>query len=996
MSFVPLTELTSHAHHHTHHKSAAKTAGNSGNKHVIVGKRGCEHCPLNPLEKQGVKKIKGKVRGHKIFIWAQSPGKEENKEGIELYGPSGQFLWQELARIGIKRKHCDIQNVVRCWPVDIQENMWPRFRMRSPSKDEIKCCSVYNDKALRKSKAKLHLVFGQMAGAVLLKKEFNPKNKRIFYSENMRGWVVYLDHPAYFIRQGYGVDSKQAPNDSLIRFREDLTKAKQLLKKQHYDQFGYIKEQKYIGVTDRKTAEKAYRELKDVGERKGRLIYDMESGMVSEDDTKPDDDGKYVALACGFAVRPGKSYVFCLSKVFGVISRRALRLNLKLVKKLLTNKNIKKSAHYGVSDYLAVSSQLGYDVEGYDYDTLLGEYFRDPDAKAYGLEAITTARFPDFMGYKNIRWPEAFTRAYRKALEGKKYDVDKAGEVASNTQKMNLARLPWKKMVMYNGADCDVEYRVDESTRKYVNQPLMDVYRDASFVLHRMEVDPDCQPLFDYKWNKKLGAIFEPRRKRLAHKLKKVAGKYAWIPKRVNGKINWEHGHRIRVKFKPDSNDHLNWLIYDKWHIPVSGGKGGGRNVRKGTINRIAIRHKKARIVPRYNAEKKVVTTYLVSYRKCADLNKGHLRTNWKLTGTGTGRLSSGATKDKKNLRVINLQNVHGDPLIKCQLVSDLRWRELYDYWRKHGDFTKKTWQKFKDFLVQLGFDFSQNELREVAEQSGDRHLAEMFASGKDPHVEVGHELTGWDKELIAHDDRVRRVIKNMQFGIVFGLQGEGLFQYCLALGAKTTRDEVDRFHRRYFKKFKRVGWLQDKLRAFVEKNGYTLNPYGFRRNVNVKEQKEAEAAGEEREGGWWGNVAINTPIQSAAHHFLTMAIALLKRKPKEYRKLQRPQLEVHDALYFGVKLKYLLKSAKLGHKLMVDEPMKLSEEEFGIKKKVPLATKPKAGFRFGVHIEGIGKGELATEYGFLNAWCRANRKLEKSYYEQLKAAGGHHGSKRH
>jgi DNA polymerase I-like protein with 3'-5' exonuclease and polymerase domains len=354
------------------------------------------------------------------------------------------------------------------------------------------------------------------------------------------------------------------------------------------------------------------------------------------------------------------------------------------------------------------------------------------------------------------------------------------------------------------------------------------------------------------------------------------------------------------------------------------------------------------------------------------------------VTGTGTGRLSSGATKDRKNLKVINLQNVHGDPLIKCQLVSDLRWRKLYKYWRKHGDFTEKTWKKFKDYVVLLGFDFSQNELREVAEQSGDKHLAEMFASGKDPHVEVGHELTGWDKNLIAHDDRVRRVIKNMQFGIIFGLQGEGLYQYCLALGAKTTRDEVDRFHRRYFKRFPRVKLLQETLRKFVEEHGYCQNPYGFRRPVNVEAQKEAEEAGEEREGGWWGNVGINTPIQSAAHHFLTMAFAVLRRKPKKYKLLRYPQLEVHDALYVGVKLKYLLKAAKKGHELMVDEPMRISEEEFGIKKKVPLATKPKAGFRFGVHIESIGKEGLNTEWEFLNVWCQENYKLEKVYESEL------------
>lgn len=1216
---------------------------------IHLDKHICDKCPLDKIK--GVHKILGKVKGKKIFIWPQSPGMDENRERKELVGRAGKFLWQELARVGIKRKHCDIQNVVRCVPVDVFENTWPRLRMRAPTKEEIKCCSPYNEKARHRSKARLHLIFGQIAGATLLKNEFSPQNKRIFYSENMHGWVVYLDHPSYFVRMGYSADyPDKAPNDALNRFREDLRKAKQILKKKHFDKFGFIKKQHYIGVTDRKTAIKAYRELKAEGEHTGWMVYDMESGKVDENEEKPDDNGKYVALCCGFATRAGKSYVFCLSKVFGVCSGKALRLNHKLVRKLLQNKHIKKCAHYGVSDFNAVKDQLGFEVKRYEYDTLLGEYFRDPDAKAYGLEKVAERRFPDFMGYKDIRWPEGYTEEYRKKIEGKKITLERAGEVASTTGKMNLARLPWKKMVLYNGADDHLEFLVHASTKKYVNPPLMAVYRDASFILHQMEQDPKCQPLFDLDWSKKLDPIFVTKQRRLARKLKKAAGKYAYIPKRIGGKIDWIDGKRYKKRFNPDSPDHLNWLVYDKWRIPVTS---EGRNARKGTLTRIALRHKKVRIVPRYNAEKKVVTTYLVSFRKCAELNDGHLRTNWKTTGTGTGRLSSGATKDKKNLKVINLQNVHGDPLIKCQIISDIRWRKLYDYWRKHGDFTKHTWKKFKDYIVQLGFDFcldpntriltsdfrwkrigklevgdeligfeeaprggqgtsrrrlelstvekvrriqlpcykiitdrgefissedhgwlrkyngkerklhgkrsvqgyewiktkdlkegdglgylvkpweedksrdggyvsgildgegwvqchghkrhptvvgfgqnpgivldkvcglledrefkldgpsgeskckkirifngdngafswmrvlgtfrpsrllhnvkdkwegmavtgpcsvdarilkieyigtrevvamrtstrtfvaegflshnSQNELRELAEQSQDKNLIKAFCGGRDPHAEVGHELTGWDREVIIHDERVRRVIKAMHFGIVFGLQGEGLYQFIIAQGGKTTRHEVDNFLQKYFRKYPRVKWLQDKYRKFVEKYHYVVNPYGFRRKVNVEEQKEAEEAGEERRGGWWGNVAINTPIQSAAHHFLTMVFAVLHRKPEEYKKMN-PQLEVHDALYVGVKLKHLLEAAKQGYKLMVDEPMRISEEEFGIKKKVSLATKPKAGFRFGVHIEGIGKEGLDTEWGFLNAWCRENRKLEKSYYKQLAELGG-------
>lgn len=1018
MSFVPLLSLTS-SHHHSH--KPAVSSGNASNHHSAIkyDHHICDKCPGN---KKGINKVLGKVKGKRIFIWAQSPGKTENKEEMELVGDAGKFLWKELKRVGIKRKHCDIQNVMRCWPVNVQENMYPRFKQRNPNKEELKCCSAYNEQALKKAHPKLYLVFGQIAGKAILKKEFNPQSKRVFFSEHLKAWVVYLDHPAYFIYLGYSADTDREPNAALTRFREDLKKAKQLLKKHgSFDKYGYIKKQKYIGVTNTKLAKEAYQYLKEKGENGTRLVVDFESGRVNKH-SKPDDNGKEVDLCVGFCAEKGVSYVFATNHPDAPISRRCRRLNRRLIIKLLKNKKIKKSAHYAVADVTMSERLINTNIENLDYDTLLGEYFRDPDAKAYGLAKIVERRYSNFLGYKDIRWPDAYTEEYRKKLEGKKVTSEQAGETAETTGKMNLARLPWKKMVLYNGGDDDVEKRIELSTEKYVNMPLMGVYLDASFILAQMERDPECQPLFDYDWNKKLDKIVVPRLKKLKYKIVKLGGKYAYIPKRVNGKIDWKYGERHKLRFNPNSNDHLNWLIYDKLKVPI--GK-DGRNVRKGTINRLESKYKKVRIVSLYNGERKVKTTYLVGYKKCADLNDGHLRTNWKLTGTGTGRLSSGKSKDKRNLKVINLQNVHGDPLIKCQIISDKRWRKLYRYWRKRATITKRivknkegkertiyeakpvfnkhNWRQFRNFVVQLGFDFSQNELREVAEQSLDKALCRMFASKKlwkchesnggcgkwhkpDPHVEVGHALTGWAREVIAHDERVRRVIKNMQFGVVFGLQGEGLYQYVLALGAQTTRDEVEKFHKAYFRKFSRVKWLQEHYREMAERLGYVVNPYGFRRNMNVEEQKKAEEEGEDREGGWWGNKAINTPIQSAAHHFLTMALAVLKRKPKKYKKLKRTQLEVHDALYCAVLLKYLLKAAKLGYKLMVDEPMRISEEEFGIKKKVPLATKAKAGFRFGVHIEGIGEEGLNTEWDFLNAWCIANYELEKSYYKQLES----------
>jgi uracil-DNA glycosylase family 4 len=177
-------------------------------------KLGCEYCPLNKV--LGIRKIMGTVEGKDIFVWAQSPGLDENRENRELVGRCGQFLWEELKRVGITRELCDIQNVVRCVPANRVESVSRPLKMRDPDKEEIRCCSLYTIRAIEKQKAKLHLVFGEIAQKALLDTEYK-KDKKDFWSEKLNGNVVCLAHPGYFLR-GCGGDKSR----KLGEFRELL------------------------------------------------------------------------------------------------------------------------------------------------------------------------------------------------------------------------------------------------------------------------------------------------------------------------------------------------------------------------------------------------------------------------------------------------------------------------------------------------------------------------------------------------------------------------------------------------------------------------------------------------------------------------------------------------------------------------------------------------------------------------------------------------------
>jgi uracil-DNA glycosylase len=187
---------------------------------------GCQFCRLDKVP--GINKIMGKVHGREVFIWGMAPGPDENDKGREFIGKSGKLLWQELERVGIPRSKCDIQNVVRCFPADRYEDRDPALKMRDPRKEEIHCCSIHTDSALKRQRAKVHIVFGGIAAKTLLGSEFR-KGGKSFWSERLGAYVLWMWHPSYLVRNGYYAGSEKAPNDKLKRWRSDFELAAELL-----------------------------------------------------------------------------------------------------------------------------------------------------------------------------------------------------------------------------------------------------------------------------------------------------------------------------------------------------------------------------------------------------------------------------------------------------------------------------------------------------------------------------------------------------------------------------------------------------------------------------------------------------------------------------------------------------------------------------------------------------------------------------------------------
>ena len=292
------------------------------------------------------------------------------------------------------------------------------------------------------------------------------------------------------------------------------------------------------------------------------------------------------------------------------------------------------------------------------------------------------------------------------------------------------------------------------------------------------------------------------------------------------------------------------------------------------------------------------------------------------------------------------------------------------------------------DLKAFFALDYSQAELRILAEVSEDPLLIKQFQDAasdpgnplKDVHCQVGHQLTGWSVEKIKKNPNARKVVKNMQFGIVFGKGRGGIYDYVVSRIREIdgenadltgiTRKFVEDSYDAYFKKYTGVARYMKTAQADGEEKGYVESIFEFRRAIFDDDARST----------FTGNQSINTPIQSAAHTLLLIAMALIHMKPRTFNMLQTPVMEVHDALDFFVKVRDLPEAHKQGKHLLEVAVVEYTAKHFKRKLKVPLIAEAEAGFCLG-SLSEYG-GEPVEEW--LPKWREHHVAAEKKSWAEL------------
>ncbi|NEG89356.1 DNA polymerase I [Bifidobacterium aerophilum] len=233
----------------------------------------------------------------------------------------------------------------------------------------------------------------------------------------------------------------------------------------------------------------------------------------------------------------------------------------------------------------------------------------------------------------------------------------------------------------------------------------------------------------------------------------------------------------------------------------------------------------------------------------------GRIHTTFEQTVAATGRLSS----VDPNLQNIPNRNDAGREIRSAFVPGD-------------------------GYVSLLSCDYSQVELRIMADRSGDEALIEAFRSGTDFHRYVASLVYGVPVDQITPDQRSH--VKAMSYGLAYGLSTYGLAQQL-----KIRPGHAEELKAKYFATFGKVHEYLESLVADARANGYTETMFGRRRYFpGLSSTSRAVRDAAER-------AALNAPIQGSAADIMKIAMIHADRALREAGVKSRIILQIHDEL---------------------------------------------------------------------------------------------------
>jgi DNA polymerase-1 len=328
----------------------------------------------------------------------------------------------------------------------------------------------------------------------------------------------------------------------------------------------------------------------------------------------------------------------------------------------------------------------------------------------------------------------------------------------------------------------------------------------------------------------------------------------------------------------PGSPKQLGDILFGKMNLP------GGTKTKTGQWSTGAREleelaeagHQLPRKILDWRQVSKLRSTYTEALPTYVNPDTHRVHTSYALAATSTGRLSS----SDPNLQNIPIRTEEGRKIRRAFVASP--------------------------GMKLVSADYSQIELRLLAEIADIATLKKAFQDGVDIHAMTASEMFGVPVKDMPAD--VRRRAKAINFGIIYGISAFGL-----ANQLSIEREEAGAYIKKYFERFPGIRAYMDETRDFCREHGYVLTLFGRKCHYpDIKASNPSIRAFNER-------AAINARLQGSAADIIRRAMMRMEGELAKAKLSAQMLLQVHDELIFEVPESEVAKTIPVVQRVMVE-----------------------------------------------------------------------------
>lgn len=315
------------------------------------------------------------------------------------------------------------------------------------------------------------------------------------------------------------------------------------------------------------------------------------------------------------------------------------------------------------------------------------------------------------------------------------------------------------------------------------------------------------------------------------------------------------------VTFNIASPKQLGEVLFDKLQLDPKAKKTKTGQYKTGEDVLLALANKSDIVqdILDFRQLQKLKSTYVDALPNLINPNTGLIHTSYNQAVAATGRLSS----TNPNLQNIPIRTERGRGVRKAFISRNENW-------------------------TLLSADYSQIELRIMAELSQDVNMLEAFKQGLDIHKATAARVYSVSLDEVNSD--MRRNAKAVNFGIIYGQSAFGLSQN-LGISRKEAAEIIDQ----YFTQYTGIRKYMGEVIEFAKENGYVetiLKRRRYLRDINSANMTVR---------GFAERNAINAPIQGSAADLIKIAMINIQKDIAEKGLEGKMIMQVHDELVFDV-----------------------------------------------------------------------------------------------